>query len=117
MNNDNDFGNMRTLIDAAKPSSLSIDGTGASQKDWVESDTDEQLMLYIPFQSTLKVHSLHLTAAAPKNEDAPMRPREIRIFTNRPHILGFDEADDIDATQTVELSTKDWDSKTNTAKV
>ena len=32
-----------------------------------------------------------------------MRPRTLKLFTNRPHNLGFDEAEDIDATQTIEI--------------
>lgn len=38
-----------------------------------------------------------------------MRPKTIHIYTNRPHILGFEEAEDIPATQTISLSAKDWD--------
>src|SRR5436305_14834511 len=38
-----------------------------------------------------------------------MRPRTIHIYTNRPHILGFEEAEDITPTQTIVLSSKDWD--------
>ena len=37
-----------------------------------------------------------------------MRPKTIKLFTNKPHNLGFDEAEDTSATQTFELSDKDW---------
>lgn len=37
-----------------------------------------------------------------------MRPKTIHFYTNRAHIIGFDEAEDIPATQTVELTEKDW---------
>ena len=76
-------------------------------------------MLYIPFQSTLKIHSIHLTSLPTNSDDdeAPSRPKMIKIYTNRPHVLGFDEADDAQATQEVTLSEKDWDSKTGTAKI
>ena len=79
-------------------------------------------MLYIPFQSTLKIHSIHISALPPSNEDdrdddAPLRPRTVKIYTNRPHILGFEEAEDIKATQDMELTPSDWDSKTGTAKI
>ena len=89
------------------------------QKTWVESDTDEQLMLYIPFQSTLKIHSLHITSlpSASDDSEAPARPSKIKIYTNRAQILGFDDAEDVPATQEVTLSKSDWDSKTGTAKV
>jgi hypothetical protein len=57
-------------------------------------------MIYIPFQSTVKIHSIHLTS-----------------LPDKPHILGFDEADGAPATQEVTLSGSDWNSKTNTAKI
>ena len=89
----------------------------------VESDTDAQLMIYIPFQSNLKVHSIHLTSlpsSTPPDADTASpfsRPKLVQIYTNRPHILGFDEAEDIQPTQEITLTPRDWDSKTNTAKV
>lgn len=39
-----------------------------------------------------------------------MRPKTIQIYTNRPHILGFEEAEDIPSTQAITLSDTDWDS-------
>ena len=45
-----------------------------------------------------------------------MRPQTLQFYINRPHILGFEEADDIPATQVVKLSEKDWDS-TGTATI
>jgi PITH domain len=76
-------------------------------------------MLYMPFQSTLKIHSLHITSLPPISDDseAPSRPAKIKIYTNRAHILGFDDAEDAVATQEVTLSKSDWDSKTGTAKI
>lgn len=44
------------------------------------------------------------------DDDVPMRPKTIKLFTNRPHNLGFDEAEDIDSTQTIEISESDWNS-------
>jgi hypothetical protein len=38
------------------------------------------------------------------------------MYSNRPHILGFEEADDIPATQSITLSSEDWDS-TGTATI
>ena len=76
-------------------------------------------MLYVPFQSTLKIHSIHLTSFPTNSEDddVPSRPKLIKIYTNRPRILGFDEADDTQAVQEVTLSEKDWNSETGTAKI
>ena len=126
LNSASEYGNARSLFDNSKPSSLDsrkskgkASATGEEdKKDWVESDTDEQLMLYVPFMSTLKVHTLHITSLPPKDDDeAPMRPKTIQIYSNRAHVLGFDEAEDLPATQTVTLNPRDWDEKTGTAKV
>ncbi|KAJ5724672.1 hypothetical protein N7493_006400 [Penicillium malachiteum] len=122
LNRDTERGEARVLFDKSKPSGLSGKGKGKaeSKSDWVESDTDEQLMLYIPFNATLKVHSLHITSFAEADEDddeVPMRPKTVSLYTNRSHVLGFDEAEDIPAVQTVEIKAEDWDAKTGTAKV
>ncbi|CAL5873554.1 uncharacterized protein PFLUO_LOCUS7834 [Penicillium psychrofluorescens] len=122
LNRDSQHGLPKTLFEASKPSALAGKGK-AGEKDWVESDTDEQLMLYIPFQSTLKVHTLHVTSFPPSADDAedpdevPMRPRTVSLYTNRSHVLGFDEAEDTVAVQTIEIKPEDWDSKTGTAKL
>jgi hypothetical protein len=75
-------------------------------------------MLFIPFQSTLKVHSLHFTSlpSSADEDDVTLRPKTVKIYKNRAQILGFDEADDSIATQEIELSSRDWDPKTGTAK-
>ena len=140
LNGDSAFGGARALFDSGRPSGLTggsgsrsvkAAATGAagakSTRDWVESDTDEQLMLYVPFQATLKIHTLHITSLAGRprgaagedddGDDAPMRPREVRLYVNRAHVLGFEEADGVPATQTVELSASDWDATTGTAAV
>ena len=125
LNADGKCGTARTLFESSRPTSLET-GKGkakvfsnvAESKDWVESDTDEQLMLYIPFMASLKVHSLHLTSLVSKDDEgAPLRPKTLRIFSNRAHVLGFDEAEDLPATQTIILSPQNWDEKTGTAKV
>lgn len=116
LNFDGDFGNVRTFFDSTKPSASESDKS--STKDWVESDTDDQLMLFIPFQSTLKIHSLQITSLPPSSDDeAPMRPKTVQIYTNRAHVLGFEEAEDITPTQSITLSSRDWDLKTGTANI
>ena len=127
LNADTAFGDARGLFDRSKPSAIAGKEKGkatakdeAEKKDWVESDTDEQLMLFVPFQSTLKVHTLHITSLPPSSEDsdeAPMRPKTIQIFSNQAQVLGFEEAEGIQATQSVKLGPRDWDTKTGTAKV
>ncbi|KAL3473560.1 DUF1000-domain-containing protein [Aspergillus californicus] len=120
LNLDSEFGVPRTLFESSKPSALANGKGKEGTADWVESDTDEQLMLFIPFRSTLKVHSLHITSLPPSDGDddeVPMRPKTIHLYTNRSHVLGFDEADDIPPVQAVTLEPGDWDAKTGTAKI
>src|SRR4051794_9234799 len=45
-----------------------------------------------------------------------MRPKHIKLYSNKPHNLGFDEADDTAATQEFELSESDWNA-TGTANI
>lgn len=59
LNFDEDFGSVRTLLDSSKPGSLS--GGKKTEKDWVVSDTDEQLLLFVPFMSMLKLHTLQVS--------------------------------------------------------
>jgi len=115
-------GTARTLFHNSKPSALGgkEKAKAVEGEDWVESDTDEQLMLYIPFTATLKVHTLHITSLPPKAEDGaevPMRPKTLQVYSNRAHVLGFDEAEDVPATYSIVLRPQDWDEKTGTAKV
>lgn len=125
LNSDSEFGSVRTLFDTSAPSSASK-GKGASsgkdtKPDWVESDVDEQLMLYIPFNANLKIHTIHITSIPPKSDDeddeTPLRPKTVHLYTNRQHNLGFEEAEDIAPTQTFELKESDWDESTGTAKL
>jgi hypothetical protein len=62
LNSDSDFGTVRTLVERSAPTSLKNKGKEAEgkEKDWVESDTDEQLMLFMPFQAMLKVHTIQV---------------------------------------------------------
>ncbi|KAI5853288.1 DUF1000-domain-containing protein [Durotheca rogersii] len=112
LNVDDSYFSVRTLFNKAKPSALSKGkGSSGDEKDWVESDTDEQLLLFTPFNSAIKLHTIQITSLPPTDEDdddIPMRPKTIKLFTNRPHNLGFDEAGDIDATQTIEIGEDDW---------
>lgn len=44
------------------------------------------------------------------DDEHPMRPKTINFYTNKPHTLGFDEAEDVQPTQAIELKKEDWDS-------
>lgn len=125
LNRDTQFGEPRVLFNTSKPSALAGKGKGKAEgssggADWVESDTDEQLMLYIPFQSKLKVHSLQVTSLPPSDEDddeVPMRPRTLKLYTNTSHVLGFEQAEDTNPQQSIEIQPEQWDAKTGTATV
>ena len=123
LNANSEFAGARALFDGGKPSGLVNKGKSNAElkKDWVESDTDEQVMLFIPFRATLKVHTLQITSlpqgVSNDQEELAMRPKNIQIYSNRPHVLGFEEAEDIPATQKISLGPEDWDQKTGTAKV
>lgn len=59
LNADTDF-SVRTLFSKNKPTALEKGKSTSTEKDWVESDTDEQLMLYTPFNSAVKLHTLQV---------------------------------------------------------
>ncbi|KAL9099712.1 MAG: hypothetical protein Q9163_004834 [Psora crenata] len=130
LNSSSEYGGAKTLFDSSRPSSLGAGkGKGKSEGnddagqicDWVESDTDEQLMLFIPFKSKLKVHTLQITSLLPQSsgqgDEVLMRPKTLKLYTNRANVLGFDEAESLQTTQTITLSPGDWDEKTGTAIV
>ncbi|KAJ5225496.1 hypothetical protein N7468_006721 [Penicillium chermesinum] len=102
LNRDSEHGGPRVLFDSSKPAALAGKGKKADA-DWVESDTDEQLMLYIP-RATMTMKFL-------------CGLKTLWLYTNRSHVLGFDEAEDIPAVQKLEIQEGDWDAKTATAKV
>ncbi|XDG10029.1 hypothetical protein ABKA04_009644 [Annulohypoxylon sp. FPYF3050] len=112
LNADESHFSVRNLLKKEKPSALSKETTTSGEKDWVESDTDEQLLLFVPFNSAIKLHTLQITSLPPSgdddDDDVPMRPKTIKLFTNRPHNLGFDEAEDINPTQEIEIGENDW---------
>ena len=50
LNSDSDYGNARTFFDGSSPSTLQVGkgkGKEETKKDWVQSDTDEQLVCQV----------------------------------------------------------------------
>lgn len=118
LNVSSDAGNARAVFTPSQPSAISKSkDADSSAKDYIESDTDEQLMMFIPFQATIKLHTLHITSCPPESDDEVTRPSSVRLYTNKSNVLSFDEAESIPATQTIELKPEDWDPKTSTAKL
>jgi len=70
---------------------------------YLESDVDEQLLISIPFNQAVKVHSMKLVA-----KDIEHAPKTIKIYANRLNI-GFDETDSIEETQSLELSKTNYE--------
>ncbi|KOS21040.1 Thioredoxin-like protein 1 [Escovopsis weberi] len=80
LNADEGAGPVRVLFDKSGPGALG-NGKGSS-KDWVQSGSDDQLLLFVPLHSTVKLHTL-------QNMD-------------------FDEAENADAIQSITLTQSDW---------
>lgn len=69
LNVDETHFSVRTLFNRAKPSALSKekDAAASGEKDWIETDTDEQLLLYTPFNSAIKLHTIQVHDIIPSN--------------------------------------------------
>lgn len=73
------------------------------QKDdsYLESDTDEQLLIYIPFMQPIKIHSLCFQA--PTDGRAP---QTVNLYANARN-MDFQSVDSAPATQEITLQTED----------
>eukprot|EP00164_Ancoracysta_twista_P002364 GFYU01003127.1.p2 GENE.GFYU01003127.1~~GFYU01003127.1.p2 ORF type:complete len:180 (+),score=60.93 GFYU01003127.1:27-542(+) len=69
------------------------------------SDSDEQLLISIPFQEKVKIHSL--SVRAPADDSAP---RTIKLFANK-NSLGFDDVSDLEPVQTIVIEKDDLAAK------
>ncbi|KAL2622741.1 hypothetical protein R1flu_002946 [Riccia fluitans] len=63
----------------------------------LESDTDEQLLMYIPFNQVVKLHSLIIRAPAEEG------PKTIRLFANRQN-MGFGNVGDFPPSDVLTLT-------------
>jgi len=78
---------------------------------YLESDTDEQLLIHIPFNQAVKLTSLVI-----KSTDAEGKgPKNIKLFKNNPS-LGFSEAENQPAVQEFDLSEKDLEGQSLTLR-
>ncbi|OJD11759.1 hypothetical protein AJ78_07532 [Emergomyces pasteurianus Ep9510] len=96
-----DFDNIVTFNEAESKSGAAIVKKTWAQrlddKPELESDVDEQLLMYIPFAGQTKLHSLLLYSAP-----TPSAPKTIKLFRNRPD-LDFSTAADLTPTQTLSV--------------
>ncbi|SPN96793.1 related to thioredoxin-like protein [Cephalotrichum gorgonifer] len=117
LNVDDDAPPVQVLFDSTKPSALDESRAAAlkasGEKDWIDSGADDQLLLFMPFQSVVKLHTIQITSIPPSaaeddDDEPPMRPALIHLYTNKPHNLDFSEADDTPPTQAITLTSSDW---------
>lgn len=106
LNADPGAGPVKVLFENSKPSALTK--TADSAKDWVQSGADDQLLLFLPFQSSIKLHTLQFTSLPSQSHDDVSRPEVIHLYINRPQIMDFSEADDTEPTQAITLTAGDW---------
>ncbi|EER37636.1 DUF1000 domain-containing protein [Histoplasma capsulatum H143] len=96
-----DFDGIVTLNEAQSKSGAAIvKKTWAQRLDELpelESDVDEQLLMYIPFTGQTKLHSLLLFSAPTASA-----PKTVKLFRNRPD-LDFSTAADLAPTQTLSV--------------
>ncbi|KAI9753469.1 MAG: kinetochore-associated Ndc80 complex subunit spc25 [Chaenotheca gracillima] len=97
-----DFDKITTLNEVAPDS-----GTAIVKKGWekrldpqpeLESDADEQLLMYIPFAGQVKLHNIMI-----RSSPSSCAPLTLKLFINRDD-LDFSSASDLSPTQTLELS-------------
>jgi thioredoxin len=108
-----DFIDLATLINKAQSECLnqSDDHTwehalSSDQKTYLESDVDEQIILNVTFQQSVKINSLIITGPEING------PKDVKIFINQTRTIDFDTAESSMSVQTLEL--KQDDIKPNT---
>lgn len=72
---------------------------------FLESDTDEQLLVHIPFNQAVR-----LSAIAIRSMAGAQAPKTVKLFVNRP-TLGFAEAADMPAMQDLALGADDLEGR------
>lgn len=70
----------------------------------LESDADEQLLIYIPFTQVIKLHSIVIKG--PEEEG----PKTVKLFANKEH-MGFSNVNDFPPSDTVILSPDNLEGK------
>jgi len=79
-----------------------------SSKSFLQSDTDEQLLLNIYFNQVVRVRSIVIQASSISSgpEESSSGPKKIKLFINKPS-LGFEDVEDAEepaASQVLEIS-------------
>lgn len=71
-------------------------------KSYLESDCDEQLILALKFSQPIKLHTLIFRAPSDGRG-----PKTVKLFTNQPHTMDFDQAEAQRPVQQLELTPDD----------
>ncbi|KAG1347724.1 PITH domain-containing protein [Cocos nucifera] len=93
----------QSLINAVKQGYRDDDGLH------LESDADEQLLIYIPFTQVIKLHSIVIKG--PEEEG----PKTVKLFTNKEH-MGFSNVSDYPPSDSIALSPENLKGKAVTLK-
>lgn len=83
-----------------------IDHTG-----YLMSDSDEQLMINIPFNQPVKIYSIRITSQDPKKA-----PKTIKLYTNRAS-FGFTDVDSVPCQQEIVLNETNIDATSQSGAV
>ncbi|KAI4249910.1 MAG: hypothetical protein LQ352_005494 [Teloschistes flavicans] len=97
-----DFEGIRTLNESETDSGAKIvEKTWPMRLDpepYLESDADEQILMFIPFTGVVRLHSILLRSSPHSSA-----PQTLKLFPNRDD-LDFSSASDLQPTQTLQLS-------------
>ncbi|OBZ91875.1 Thioredoxin-like protein 1 [Choanephora cucurbitarum] len=74
-----------------------------NDESYLESDVDEQLIISVPFNQPVKLHSIQF-----KVPSVAHAPKTLKIYANRT-VLGFDDTDSVKETQIIELRPEDFE--------
>ncbi|WBW72127.1 thioredoxin-like I protein Txl1 [Schizosaccharomyces osmophilus] len=102
----NGYANLRSSIESPQLECLNQsdeyhlrNALDLDSSSYLQSDADEQLMIYIPFLEAVKIHSLSIT---PVKENLSKAPKTLKLFINQPTVLSFEDAESSPATQVIE---------------
>jgi len=80
-----------------------LDSCLSQEGGFLQSDCDEQLIMYLTFNQSVKLHSIKVKAPAANG------PKKLRIFINHPNTMDFDSAMSLKPVQEITLTEGDLD--------
>ncbi|GFR46748.1 hypothetical protein Agub_g8373 [Astrephomene gubernaculifera] len=95
-----DFSSLECLNEAPGHGADQVLKQGYREQDglYLESDTDEQLLLNIRFHQRVKLQGIVIKAT-----DEAKAPKTVKLYTNRPH-MGFSDVSSVPCAQQLDLS-------------